>query len=452
MTNFSKGLTLITEQQLSKEQREAADLVLNKKKNIFIQGQAGTGKSAFIKYLQGHSEKNIVLCSPTAIAALNIGGVTLHSLFRLPIMPVITEEQLMKMNRKNVWNVIKAIDILIIDEISMVKPDVLDAVDQVCRKIKRNTKKAFGGIQVVLIGDLYQLPPVINKEANIELKQIYGIENPYFFDSNVYRNTKFKVIEFTKVFRQLDKTLLKNLINIRTNSNISNTLAYFNTCCNLKTQDFKNAITITPYRAVADELNQKKLAQIVDVTKTFPATLTGTFEKVSESSYPVQKVLKLKKGALIVFNKNDTDKRWVNGSMGIIKRIESNRLYIELLSNNETVVVERETWENKEYKTEIKDVFNLKTKQWEEKEVITENITGEFKQFPIQLGYAMTIHKAQGKTLDKVNIDLDKGAFAHGQLYVALSRTRTKEDMNIINKITTHDIIFDKRIADFLKT
>ena len=451
MSNFAEGVELITEKQLSKEQRKAAKLVLEKHKNIFIQGQAGTGKSAFIKYLQGHSEKNIVLCSPTAIAALNIGGVTLHSLFRLPVMPFITDDRLFKMNRKNVWNVIKAIDILIIDEVSMVKPDVLDAVDQVCRRIRRNSRKAFGGIQVVLIGDLYQLPPVINKESMDAFKAVYGIECPYFFDSDVYKSTKFEVIEFTEVFRQEDKTLLKNLIDIRTNSNIKSALAYFNTCHGGKAKDFKNAITITPYRAIADALNQKKLDKITEVPTTFKAELTGTFEEAPESTYPVQKTLKLKKGALVVFNKNDTEKRWVNGSMGIIESIEPNRLYVKLLSNDETVIVERETWENKEYDTEEKEVFNKDTQEWEVKEEIVENITGEFIQFPVQLGYAMTIHKAQGKTLDKVNIDLDRGAFAHGQLYVALSRTRNKDDMNIISEITARDVIFDKRIQDFLK-
>ena len=451
MSNIAEGVELITEQQLSKEQKKAAKLVLEKRKNIFIQGQAGTGKSAFIKYLQGHTEKNIVLCAPTAIAALNVGGVTLHSLFKLPIMPFITDDRLFKMNRSKVWSVIKAIDILIIDEVSMVKPDVLDAVDRVCRKIRRNNRKAFGGIQVVLIGDLYQLPPVINKDSIDIFKNAYNTECPYFFDSDVYRSTNFEIIEFTKVFRQLDKTLLKNLINIRTNSNIQTALSYFNSCCNSKSKDFKNAITITPYRAIADELNQKKLSKITEIPMDFAATLTGTFVEAPETSYPVQKTLKLKKGALVVFNKNDQEKRWVNGSMGIIESIEPNRLYVKLLSNDETVVVERETWENKEYDTEEKEVFNKDTQEWETKEEIVENVTGEFIQFPLQLGYAMTIHKAQGKTLDKVNIDLDRGAFAHGQLYVALSRTRKKEDMNIIGEVTIRDVIFDKRIQEFLK-
>ena len=450
MTNLEEGVELIKEDQLSKEQRKAVKLVIEKKKNLFIQGMAGSGKSAFIKYLQSHSAKNIVLCSPTAIAALNIGGVTLHSLFKLPIMSFITDEQLFRMNRKTVWSVIKAIDILIIDEVSMVRPDVLDAVDKVCKRIRRNTK-AFGGIQVVLIGDLYQLPPVINSEAKHIFEAIYGTDDPYFFDSDIYKSTKFEHIEFSKVFRQQDDKLLKHLINIRTNKNIESTLKYFNKNEIKNKTKFKNAVTITPYRAIADSINKKNLAKLKTEAYTFTAQLSGTFEKFSETSYPAAKDLVLKEGALVIFNKNDADKNWVNGTVGIIDRIESEFIYVKKLPSEEIVCVERETWEDKKYDVELNQIYNVEKDIFEEKEKIIETITGQFKQFPLQLGYAMTIHKAQGKTLDAVNIDLDRGTFAPGQLYVALSRTRRKEDMNIISEITKNDIIFDKRVQEFLE-
>ena len=450
MTNLEEGVELIKENQLSKEQRKAVKLVIEKKKNLFIQGMAGSGKSAFIKYLQSHSAKNIVLCSPTAITALNIGGVTLHSLFKLPIMSFITDEQLFRMNRKTVWSVIKAMDILIIDEVSMVRPDVLDAVDKVCKRIRRNTK-AFGGIQTVLIGDLYQLPPVINSEAKHIFETIYGTDDPYFFDSDIYKSTKFEHIEFSKVFRQQDDKLLKHLIHIRTNKNIESALKYFNKNEIKNKTKFKNAVTITPYRAIADSINKKNLAKLKTEAYTFTAQLSGTFEKFSETSYPAAKDLVLKEGALVIFNKNDTDKNWVNGTVGIIDRIESEFIYVKKLPSEEIVCVERETWEDKKYDVELNQIYNVEKDIFEEKEKIIETITGQFKQFPLQLGYAMTIHKAQGKTLDAVNIDLDRGTFAPGQLYVALSRTRRKEDMNIISEITKNDIIFDKRVQEFLE-
>lgn len=450
MANLEEGVELIKKDQLSKEQRKAVKLVIEKKKNLFIQGMAGSGKSAFIKYLQSHSTKNIVLSSPTAIAALNIGGVTLHSLFKLPIMSFITDEQLFRMNRKAVWSVIKAIDILIIDEVSMVRPDVLDAVDKVCKRIRRNTK-AFGGIQTVLIGDLYQLPPVISSEAKHIFETVYGTDDPYFFDSDIYKSTKFEHIEFSKVFRQQDDKLLKHLINIRTNKNIESTLKYFNKNEIKNKTRFKNAVTITPYRAIADSINKKNLAKLKTDAYTFTAQLSGTFEKFSETSYPAAKDLLLKEGALVIFNKNDTDKNWVNGTVGIIERIESEFIYVKKLPSEEMVCVERETWEDKKYEVELNQIYNIEKDIFEEKEKIIETITGQFKQFPLQLGYAMTIHKAQGKTLDAVNIDLDRGTFAPGQLYVALSRTRRKEDMNIISEITKNDIIFDKRVQEFLE-
>lgn len=449
MTNLENEVMAISEEQLSQEQRKAIQTIM-KGHNIFIQGQAGSGKSAFIKFLQAHSLKNIVLCSPTGIAALNIGGVTLHSLFRLPISDYITDTELFRMNRKTVWSTIKAIDILIIDEVSMVRPDILDAVDKVCRRAKHNSNIPFGGIQVVLIGDLYQLPPIIKTTSIPQFEALYGTNSPYFFDANSYKEGKFHTIKFTKVFRQNDKELLKNLINIRTAKNIPSTLKYFNTCKISDENRLKTAVTITPYRAIAEEINNTCLKKLKTKAKTFKATLTGTFRTASDSNCPAQKELTLKEGALVIFNRNDSNKQWVNGSVGIVDKINSHFLTVTLVSTGETVAVRRETWENKEYTTKLEKKYNALSDKIEEKEVIKEKVIGEFMQFPLQLGYGLTIHKAQGKTLDCVNIDLDKGAFAHGQLYVALSRTRTKADMNIVSKITPRDIIFDMRVSEFL--
>ena len=259
MSNLEKTVDLISEKDLSKEQKAAAKLVLNKKQNIFIQGSAGSGKSTFIKYLQVNSNKNIVLCSPTAIAALNIGGTTLHSLFRLPIMDFITDDRLFKANRKNVISVIQAMQILIIDEISMVRPDILDAIDKVCRRIKGRSNLPFGGTQVILIGDLYQLPPVVNKSSIKLFEDEYNTTDPYFFDAHVYKEADFKNIQFTKIFRQTDKELLDNLNKIRNMTSLSSAIKYFNSCKIKDKKILDYAVIITPYKDIADKISGLKL-------------------------------------------------------------------------------------------------------------------------------------------------------------------------------------------------
>lgn len=453
MTNLAKTVDLIETDQLSKEQKKAIDLVIKKGYNLFIQGMAGTGKSAFIKYLQHNSNKNIVLCSPTAIAALNVGGMTLHSLFRLPIMDFITDDRLFKMNRKSVIDVIKAINILIIDEVSMVRPDILDAVDKVCRRIRGNYKP-FGGIQVVLIGDLYQLPPIINKNTSNIFEIEYGSKDPFFFDANVYKKANFKAIQFTKVFRQLDKKLLDNLIRIRTATAIPEALKYFNNC-KIKDKDtLEYAVTLTPYRNIASSINKSRLDKLKGKETVYKAKLDGYFETADDSACPGLKVLSLKKGALVIFNKNDKAKAWINGSVGIVEDLQREYITVRVLQTGKTVIVGREDWESKEYNTVEEDtgLIDPETKKPIKNKKIVETVTGTFIQFPLQLGYGMTIHKAQGKTLDKVSIDLDRGAFAPGQLYVALSRTRTKEDMNVVNPIKPRDIIINDRIKEFLDT
>ena len=450
MNNLNETVDLITEEMLSSEQKLAIDEVF-KGNNLFIQGQAGTGKSTFIKYLQDYSTKNIVLCSPTAVAAINIGGTTLHSLFKLPISDFIATETISKTNRKQIIPVIEKIEILIIDEISMVRPDMLDAIDTICRRA-RGIRKPFGGIQTILIGDLYQLPPIIKKDTVELFFNKYGTTEPYFFDSKVYKTGNFKKFEFTKCFRQDDKELLDNLLKIRNRTDLTSAIDYFNQC---KIQDndiLEKAVVITPYRDVAEQINTLKLNKLLGKITKYEAKLKGSFERaLNESSFPTQKTLFFKEGALVMFNKNDKNKMWINGSLGIIKELFPNKIKVELLSGVE-VEVTRECWESKEYKTEEEFVVDVETNQMIKKQKLVENITGTFKQFPLQLGYACTIHKAQGKTLDKVSIDLNRGAFAHGQLYVALSRTRRKEDINLISNISTRDVIFKNRVVEYLET
>lgn len=432
---------------LSKEQQEAFDLINDTHQNLFIQGQAGTGKSSFIMYLKEHLKKSIVVCSPTAIAAINVGGQTLHSFFKLPISDFIDDKMIFKANRKKVAEVILKTEILVIDEISMVRPDMLDAINTICKQIKHNKSKPFGGIQVVLIGDIYQLPPVITKSAQNVFKNEYGTSEPYFFDAYVYHEADFKKIEFTHVYRQQSIDLLNNLSKLRINQEIKNVLEYFNRCKITDEETLKTCVTITPYREIADKINQDKLNNLSGKEVCYKAMCDGSFIKAK--SFPAAEKLRLKVGALVIFNKNNAPE-WINGSSGIVTNLENDFITVKLLSNGKTVFVERTEWKNREYCIKTERVYDKELDIWCEEKVIKEITTGTFTQFPLQLGYSMTIHKAQGKTLDKVIIDIGRGAFAHGQLYVALSRTRNYEDMHIINPLQSADSIVSKRVVEFM--
>jgi ATP-dependent exoDNAse (exonuclease V) alpha subunit len=423
------------EYELSPEQKKIFDLIALTHQNVFLQGQAGTGKSTFIQYLKRHSCKVLTLVSPTAVAAINIGGVTIHSLFRLPFSDFFIKDELLKTTRRKLAAVLKNTDILVIDEVSMVRPDMLDAID-LLSKIALSNNRPFGGIQVLLIGDLCQLPPVIKSSAMSIFKEKYGHEDPYFFDAPSYKNANFKKIELHKVYRQNDLELLDNLKKLRECRDLENVISYFNTC---KIQDediLKTAITITPYKSVAESINNRRLAELSPQARNYICQTEGTFDDAKEC--PAPRVLTVKEGALVIFNKNNRP-QWINGTSGIIQKLEDHVIVIKVLNTGEVVRVKRETWKNYQY--EIDSLGKVY-----EKEV------GSFTQFPIQLGYALTIHKSQGKTLDKLLIDIDRGAFAHGQLYVALSRTKHKEDIHLMRPISVADVIYDAHVLEFLNS
>lgn len=439
-------LASITYEDLSKEQKQTCDLI-NAGCNVYIQGSAGSGKSTFIQYLQRTSNKNIVLTSSTGTSALNIGGVTLHSFFLLPVSDFIIEENLFKRNRKKVYEILKDVDMIIIDEVSMVRPDMLDAVDLICKRCKGTRSKPFGGIQVVLLGDLYQLPPVVKFTVKDLFLNKYGTSDVYFFDSDAYKNGNFQKVEFSKIYRQSDIKLLENLNNLKNKTNMKETLSFFNNCKHL--DDNFERVTITPYKDRAELINRTKLDEVEDDEEVFEAITTGSFDDSRETNLPAPKKLILKRGALVMFTKNNGDE-WVNGSTGIVDDYFKDKIMVKLTSGK-NVYVSKEKWENREYITEETKVYDPVEKEMKNKKIIKEEITGTYIQYPLQLGYAITIHKVQGKTLDKVDIDLTGGTFTHGQLYVALSRTRKEEDMNIIGNIyEKHNIISD-RVNEFFK-
>ncbi len=413
---------------LNTTQMAAFDAIERTNSNLLILGPAGTGKSTFVNYLKSASKKRIVCACPTAVSALNIGGQTIHSLFQIQPRDFIMPE-LLKLKAKP-RNILVATDVLIIDEISMVSPDLLDAIDILARYARRNNEP-FGGIQVVAIGDLFQLPPVITREATQYYLSEYGHQNAYFFDSNVYRRANFIKFGFDFVYRQSDTTLLENLVRLRNND--TGALDFFNSLRITDTERRSNAVIITPFRAVAERINSTRLAQIPQPEVVYNGVLSGNF---SDRDVPAPLALTLKVGALVVFVKNGD--KWHNGSMGIVRSMSARDITVQLLSDtHEIVSVRPEKWQKIEYSRD-------------ENDRLIESEVGSYKQFPLNLGYAMTIHKAQGKTLDAVVVDISRGAFAHGQVYVALSRTRHSSDMHISSVLHPRDVIFDERVLEFV--
>jgi len=414
---------------LNENQMAAFNTIERTYSNVLILGQAGTGKSTFVNYLKSASSKRVVCACPTAVSALNIGGQTIHSLFQIQPRDFILPE-ILKLKAKP-RNILNATDVLVIDEISMVAPDLLDAIDILARSARHNNAP-FGGIQVVAIGDLFQLPPVITRDAAQYYKDAYEYENAYFFDANVYKRAQFVKYDFNTVYRQNDDDLLNNLIRLRNNDMLA--LNFFNNCRIDDENARKNAVIITPFRAVAEKINSDRLNQINAPLVEYTGVLDGAF---NANDVPAPMNLKLKQGALVMFVKNGD--KWHNGSIGIVEHLGTKEIIVQLLDDNKNdlVVVKPEKWAKIEYSRD-------------ENDRIVENEIGSYKQFPLILGYAMTIHKSQGKTLNKVILDISRGAFAHGQTYVALSRTRHANDMHIVKPLRQSDVIFDERILDFI--
>ena len=414
---------------LSPEQTAAFNTIECTSSNILILGSAGTGKSTFVNYLKSATKKRVVCACPTAVAALNIGGQTIHSLFQIQPRDFIFPEFLEL--KAKVRNILTATDVLVLDEVSMIAPDLMDAMDILARRARKNNEP-FGGIQIVAIGDLFQLPPVITRDAAKYYAAEYEHERAYFFDSNVYKRSDFVRFNFDLVYRQSDMRLLEKLNALRSGDKTA--IEFFNTCSIADDERRCNAVLITPFRAVAERINAERLAQIAAPVVNYTGELSGNF---AERDVPAPMNLELKIGALVVFVKNGD--KWHNGSMGIIRTLGTREITVQLLNpRHDIVTVKKEKWEKIEYSRD-------------ENDRLVENETGAYKQFPLNLGYAMTIHKAQGKTLDTVVIDISRGSFEHGQNYVALSRTRDATDMHVARPLSPRDVIFDPRVLEFVE-
>ena len=408
--------------------------------NVFLTGKAGTGKTTFLHNLKKDCEKRMVVTAPTGVAAINAGGVTLHSFFQMPFGPFIPGSEHTrqhKFNREKI-NIIKSLDLLVIDEISMVRADLLDGVDSVLRRYRRSNL-AFGGVQLLLIGDLHQLAPVVKNDDWRILQPYY--DSPYFFSSKALGKTELISIELQHIYRQDDGAFISLLNKVRDNKLDQESLAALNSR-HLKDFEKEQAdsdgyITLCTHNNSADRINTTRLKQLSDNIHRFTADVEGEFP---EHAYPTPSTLELKVNAQVMFMRNDTsqEKRYFNGKIGKITRISGESIWIKCKDDNDEIMVEPATWENIDYSLD------------EETMEVSENKIGAYIQYPLKLAWAITIHKSQGLTFDNAIIDA-QSSFAHGQVYVALSRCRTLEGMILSTPLALNSIKTDRTVLQFTK-
>lgn len=412
--------------------------------HLFLTGKAGTGKTTFLHKLKAESPKRMVVLAPTGIAAMNAGGITLHSFFQLPFAPYIPDSSFSagddvayryRFSKEKV-NIMRSIDLLVIDEVSMVRADVLDAVDAVLRRY-RNSQKSFGGVQLLMIGDLQQLAPVVRDEEWKMLSRYY--DTPYFFSSKALCETEYFTVELTTVYRQRDERFLQMLNGIRENRCDASVLAALNQRCipGFNPPREEGYIRLVTHNNQAQRINDHALERLPGRAFAFPATVEGKFP---EYLYPTEKVLELKQGAQVMFVKNDMsgEHRYVNGTIGEVTFVSPSAIEVRCLQTGVKLTLQPEVWTNARY------ALNEETKE------ITEEIEGTFRQYPLKLAWAITIHKSQGLTFDKAIIDVG-ASFAHGQTYVALSRCRTLEGLVLSTPISAKAIINDETVASFTR-
>ena len=391
----------------NKQQMLAYELIANTNSSFFLTGRAGTGKTTFLRNVQKTVDKQFITLAPTGVAAILAGGDTIHSFFGLP-MDVCVPGTMGKMNEARILTLLHT-DTIIIDEVSMVRCDIIDALDYTMRKTLRSMQP-FGDKQVIFVGDMFQLPPVVKQGAERELMHdLYHTDDFFFYKADVIKRMRLVKIEFQKVYRQEDEDFLRILENVRLNKTTPENLMHLNGRVCQPTKEDGMVITLTSLNRTADNLNQQQLAEIEAEEYTYEGTVTGKFE---EKRFPVDMTLKLKVGAQVMFTRNDPQKRWVNGTIGTVTKLAKDEIQVTTDDGN-TYVVPNCSWESYTYEYD-REARKMKKEQ-----------TGTFTQYPLRLAWAITVHKSQGMTFDKMYLDLSRGMFAAGQLYVALSRVRS---------------------------
>lgn len=428
----------------NKEFQDALQLITHTRQSVFLTGKAGTGKSTFLKYICAHTKKKYVVLAPTGIAAINAGGVTLHSFFKLPFRPMLPDDPDLSLKdgrifeffkyRKEHRKIISEVELIIIDEISMVRADIIDCVDRILRVFSGNMRLPFGGKQLLFVGDVFQLEPVVPSDQKEILSLFYA--SPFFFSARVFKSINLVPIELQKVYRQTDPVFIHVLDRIRSNTARNQELETLNARYfpDFTPRNEDMYITLATRRDQVDYINEKKLAELPGNEWVSAGKIEGDFP---ESSLPTQLNLSLKEQAQVIFIDNDHERRWVNGTIGMVSGLDDNGHVYVLLENGIEYLVSPTSWRNYKYK------YNEKEKR------IEEEIVGTFEQLPIRLAWAITVHKSQGLTFNRVVVDLTGGVFAGGQTYVALSRCTSLEGLVLKSKISPRDIFVRKEIVAF---
>ena len=428
----------------NKEFQDALQLITHTRQSVFLTGKAGTGKSTFLKYICNHTKKKYVVLAPTGIAAINAGGVTLHSFFKLPFRPMLPDDPDLSLSHGRIFEffkypkekrkIIAEVDLIIIDEISMVRADIIDCVDRILRVYSGHMRLPFGGKQLLFVGDVFQLEPVVPSDQKEILSLFYA--SPFFFSARVFKDINLVPIELQKVYRQTDPVFINVLDRIRNNAARKQELDTLNGRYfpSFEPQNEDMYITLATRRDQVDFINEKKLAELPGEEYVSVGKIEGDFP---ESSLPTQLNLSIKEQAQVIFIDNDYERRWVNGTIGMVSGIDENGNVYVLLESGVEHLVEPTSWRNYKYK------YNEKERR------IEEEIVGTFEQLPIRLAWAITVHKSQGLTFSRVVVDLTGGVFAGGQTYVALSRCTSLEGLVLKSKISSRDIFIRKEIVEF---
>lgn len=429
----------------NKEFQEALSLVKYTRQSLFLTGKAGTGKSTFLRYVCEHVKKKHVVLAPTGIAAINAGGSTLHSFFKLPFHPLPPDDPNLSLQKGRIHEFFKyskphrklleELELVIIDEISMVRADIIDAIDRILRVYSHNLREPFGGKQLLLVGDVFQLEPVVKGDEREILNRFYP--TPYFFSARVFGEIDLVSIELQKVYRQTDERFIAILDHIRTNSIAASDLQLLNARCGVCMEESEKDmyITLATRRETVDYINERKLSDLPGKPITFYGEIDGDFP---ETALPTSQELVLKPGAQIIFIKNDYEKRWVNGTIGTVTGVDRQEGTIYVVTDDgKECDVKQEVWSN------IRYTYN------EEKKEIEQEVLGTFKQYPLRLAWAITIHKSQGLTFSRVVIDFSGGVFAGGQTYVALSRCTSLEGIQLKKPVQRADVFVRPEVVNF---
>lgn len=418
----------------------AWELLQHTHKSVFLTGKAGSGKSTFLKYIRKNTKKKNVVLAPTGISAVNVGGQTLHSFFKIPFKPLLPDDpefaprkirQTLRYNKDKV-KIIKELELIIIDEISMVRADIIDFIDKVLRIYSNNMREPFGGKQLLFVGDVYQLEPVVTRDMREILRRFYS--QFFFFNARVFGDLGLVPIELQKMYRQTDNTFLSLLDRVRSNHASPLDIAQLNQRYNPNYKDNGEfVITLAMRRDTVDAINDEHMQALTTPEYTFMGQITNTFP---ENELPTSKELVLKQGSQVIFIRNDKENRWVNGTLAKVHEVNEDSIKVEMESG-EIHELEREMWENMQYTYDEK-----------EKKII-ESVLGTFSQFPIKPAWALTVHKSQGLTFNNVVIDFGGGAFTSGQTYVALSRCTSLEGITLLKPLSERDIIVNTAVVTF---